>query len=83
MRSKNISVNLKKDRNIPFKETYVAFYKSRKKVKIDQKFIDQTKNQAIILNYRECERLMNLLNDFVLDGNFKPSQGKMEVFKEE
>ena len=44
MKTKNISVNIKKDEKIPFKETYIAFYKSKNKIKLDQKYVDKTKN---------------------------------------
>ena len=72
MKSKNISINIKEGNKIPFKETYVIFYKSKDIVKIEQKFIDQTKNQKILLNFRECKRLMNLLNELVFNDEFKP-----------
>jgi len=83
MKTKNISINLKKNEKIPFKETYIAFYRNKNKIKIDQKYLDSTKNQSIILNYKECERLINLLTSFVFNGKFEPYKGKMLRFKED
>ena len=83
MKTKNISVNIKKDEEIPFKETYIAFYKRKNKIKIDQKFIDKSKNQSITLNFKECERLINLLTLFVFNGKFEPNKGKMLRFEED
>ncbi len=82
MKTKNISVNIGRGNKVPSKETYLVFYKSKNKVKIEQKFIDPTKNHTIILNYKECKRLMNLFNEFLFDGNFTPEKGRMEVFHE-
>lgn len=82
MKTKNISVNIRKGIKVPFKETYLVFYKSRIKVKIEQKFIDPTRNHTIILNYKECKRLMNLFNEFLFDGKFSAEKGRMEVFNE-
>ena len=83
MKTKNISVNIKKDEKIPFKETYIAFYKNKNKIKIEQKYIDKTKNQSITLNFKECERLINLLTLFVFNGKFEPYKGKMLRFEED
>lgn len=77
MKTKNISVNIKKNEEIPFKETYIVFYKSKNKIKIDQKFKDKTKNQSIILNYPECKRLISLLTSFVLNGKYEPNKVNM------
>jgi len=82
MRTKNISVHIKKDEKIPFKEVYITFFKSKNKITISQKFLDQTKNQSITLNFKECERLINLLISFVFNGNFKYYKGKMLMFEE-
>ncbi|MFX0001658.1 MAG: hypothetical protein ACFE88_16225 [Candidatus Hermodarchaeota archaeon] len=81
MKTKNISINIKKGEKIPYKETYITFYKHKNKIKIDQKFIEQTKNQSITLNLEESERLINLLTFFVFNGKFKPYKGKMLKFK--
>jgi len=83
MKTKNISVNIKKDEEIPSKETYIAFYKSKSKIKINQKFIDNSKNRSITLNFKECERLINLLTFFVFNGKFEPNKGKMLRFEED
>ena len=83
MKSKNISINLRENCTIPHKETYLIFYKSKKRVKIEQKFVDQTKNQKIVLNLRECTRIINLLIENVYEGSFKPIHGKMEIILEE
>lgn len=83
MKTKNISINIKKDEKIPFKETYIAFYKGKNKIKIEQKYVDKTKNQSITLNFKECERLINLLTLFVFNGKFEPYKGKMLRFEED
>lgn len=83
MKTKNISVNIKKNEEIPFKETYIVFYKSKNKIKIDQKFIDATKNQSIALSYTECERLINLLTLFVFNGKYKPKKIRMLRLEED
>lgn len=44
MITKNISIEIKKNEKIPIKETFLVFYKTEKKVRIAQKFIDQEKN---------------------------------------
>ncbi|MFX1310196.1 MAG: hypothetical protein ACFE9M_00015 [Promethearchaeota archaeon] len=83
MKTKNISVNMKKGKKIPFKETYITFYKHKKRIKINQRFIEQTKNQSITLNFKECERLINLLTFFVFNGKFEPYEGKMLKIEED
>jgi hypothetical protein len=83
VKTKNISVNIIKDKKIPFKETYIVFYKSKNKIKIEQKFIDKTKNQSITLNYKECEKLINLLTTFIFNGKFEPKKGKMLRFEDD
>ena len=83
MKTKNISVNIRKDEKIPFKETYIAFYKSKNKISIEQKYVDKTKNQSVTLNLKECERLINLLTSFVFNGKFEPYKGKMLRFEED
>ena len=83
MKTKNISIDIRKNKNVPFKETYVVFYKKQDKVRIVQKFIDPAKNQAITLNFKECKRLMNLLHEYLFDETFVPKHGRMEIFKHE
>ena len=82
MKTKNISINLKEDEKIPIKETYIVFYIHEEKIKIEQKFADQGKNQSITLNQAECERMMNLIAYFLLDGKFVLKKDKMLKFKE-
>ena len=82
MKTKNISVNIKKNKKVPFKETYLVFSKRQNKVKFIQKFIDQTKNQSITLNIEECYRLMNLLYTYLFNNKFQPHKGKMLIFKD-
>jgi hypothetical protein len=83
MKTKNISVCIKKDEKIPFKETYTVFSDSNEKVRIDQKFVDSTKNQSISLNKEECKRLINLLNFYMFNGKFNPYKDKMLVFEQD
>ena len=83
MFTKNISVEIKENKKVPMKETYVSFYNSKKKVKILQKFIDESKNQSIILNLKECERLMNLFNHYLFEEKYKYFKDKMLVFKKD
>ena len=83
MKTKNISINIKKKNLLPFKETYLVFYTRKKKVKMVQKFVNSKKNQSIVLNYEECTRLMNLFNRFFFEGNYKPIKDHMVVFQED
>jgi hypothetical protein len=81
--TKNISVEIKENKKVPMKETYVTFYKSKKKVKIFQKFVDETKNQSITLNLKECERLTNLFYHYLFEEQYKYFKDKMLVFKKD
>jgi len=81
VRTKNISIQIRKGKKVPQKETYVVFYKRKSKIKIDQKFINPSLNQSITLEFQECERLMNLFNSFLFDGKFKPIKDKMVIFE--
>ena len=83
MKTKNISVNIKKNKKVPFKETYLVFNKQKDKVRIVQKFIDETKNQSITFNFNECERLINLLNFYLFNGKFEPFKDKMLIFEKD
>ncbi len=83
IKTKNISINIKKKNIIPFKETYLIFYTREKKTKIVQKFVNSKKNQSIVLNYEECTRLMNLFNSYFFKGNFKPLKDHMVIFQED
>jgi len=82
MKSKNISVNIKKNKEVPFRETYIVIQESRKKVRIHQKYIDSKKNQKIELNFEESERLMNLLSYYVFKGNYKYSKDRVIFYRE-
>ena len=81
MRTKNISVQIRKGKKVPQKETYVVFYKHNNKIKIDQKFINPSLNQSITLEFQECERLMNLLYSYVFEDKFVPVKDKMVIFE--
>ena len=83
MITKNISVCIKKGEKIPFKETYIVFFDSENKVRIDQKFIDPSKNQSIMLNTDECKRLLNLLHHYKFNGKFIPQKDRMLIFNQE
>ncbi len=83
MKTKNISVNIKKGKKVPFKETYMVFNNSRSKIRIVQKFRDQTKNQSISLKINECARLLNLFTYYLFDGEFEPKIDKMLYYEEE
>ncbi len=74
---------MKKGEKVPFKETYLVFNRRKDKVRIVQKFVDQTKNQSITLKSQECERLINLIHSFLFNGKFKPYKGKMLIFEKE
>lgn len=82
MKSKNISVNIKENQEIPFKETYIVIYNSYSKVIIHQKFNDSKHNQKIELNFKECERLMHLLYYYVFKGDYKYSKDKAIIYQE-
>ena len=77
MFTKNISVDIEKGKKVPLKETYIVFYKSKDKIRIVQKFVEESKNQSIILNIDECKRFINLLNYYLFDSKFKPFKDKM------
>ncbi|TFG22261.1 MAG: hypothetical protein EU532_14540 [Promethearchaeota archaeon] len=81
--TKNISINLNKGKKVPLKETYLVFYKNKNKVKLVQKFIDEKNNKSIIINFEECQRLINLLDFYLFDGKYKPFKDKMLVFKKD
>jgi len=79
MLTKNISIELEQGKKVPSKETYVVFYKSSKKIRLVQKFMSDSKNQSITLNYEECERLMNLLHFYLFDGEYRYRNDKMLI----
>ena len=83
MKTKNISIDIKKNSKVPLKETYLVFHKHKNKVNIVQKFIDQTNNQSITLNFKECERLMNLLNFYLFDDKFVLFHDRMIIFEKD
>jgi hypothetical protein len=78
--TKNISIDIKKGEKVPLKETYLVFYKFKNKVKLVQKFIDDKNNQSIILNFEECQRLINLFDFYLFDSKFSSFKDKMLVF---
>lgn len=82
MISKNISVNIKKDQKVPFKETFIIIHSSKPQLDINQKFNNSSKNQKIKLSFEECERLMNLLYYYVLNGKYKYTKDKMIIYRE-
>jgi len=65
MRTKNLSIKIKPNCKVPYQETYVVEYKSKDSIMIFKKFIDQTKNQIISLEFRECGNLLKFLEDFI------------------
>lgn len=81
MISKNISVNVKDDQDLPFKETFIIIHASNKKLNLYQKYINPQKNQKIELKFEDCKRLMNLLFYYVFNGDFQYSKDKMIVYK--
>lgn len=83
MFTKNISVDIEKGKKVPLKETYVVFYKSKDKIRIDQKFVDESKNQSITLNLNECKRFINLLNFYSFDNKFEPFKDNMLIFEKD
>ncbi len=83
MFTKNISINIEKGKKVPLKETYIVFYKSKGKIRIVQKFVDETKNQSIILNLNECKRFINLLNFYLFDNKFEPFKDNMLVIEKD
>ncbi len=83
MKTKKISINIRKEEKVPFKETYLVFNRTLNKTKIVQKFVDSKKNQEITLNLKESIRLMNLFNKILFNGKFKPSLDKVIVFQED
>ena len=83
MFTKNISVDIEKGKKVPLKETYVVFYKSKDKIRIDQKFVDESKNQSITLNLNESKRFINLLNFYSFDNKFEPFKDNMLIFEKD
>jgi len=82
MISKNVSVNMKKDKKVPFKETYIIIHNSKPILYLNQKYIDSKKNQKIELNFEECERLMNLLFQYVFKEKYSYTKDKMLIYRE-
>ena len=82
MISKNISVKIKKNQEIPFKEPYIVIHNSKEQAYLHQKFVNSRKNQKIELNFEECERLMNLLFYYVFEGNYEYSKDKVKIYRE-
>lgn len=82
MISKNVSLKIKKNKEIPFKEIYIIIRNSKQKVCLYQKFINSGKNQKIELDFKECERLMNLLFYYVFNGNYQYSKDKVIIYRE-
>lgn len=80
MLSKNISVQIRPDEKVPNKETYIIISDNKKKIKLEQKFIKQERNQMIELNYEECERLMNILHHFVFKESYIYKKDKLLIF---
>ena len=74
---------MKKGKKVPLKETYIVFYKSKSKIRIVQKFVYKSKNQSILLDVNECKRFINLLNYYLLDGDFEPFKGKMLIYEKD
>jgi len=83
MFTKNISIDIEKGKKVPLKETYVVFYKSKDKIRIVQKFVDETNNQSVTLNLNECKRFINLLNFYSFDGKFEPFKDNMLIFEKD
>jgi len=83
MFTKNISIDIEKGKKVPLKETYVVFYKSKDKIRIDQKFVDESQNQSITLNLNECKRFINLLNFYSFDNKFEPFKENMLIFEKD
>ncbi len=81
MFTKNISIEIEKGKKVPLKETYLVFYKSKDDIRLVQKFIDKTMNVSISLDFNECKRLLNLLNFYLLEGEFKPYKDKMLIYE--
>ncbi|MFW9872726.1 MAG: hypothetical protein ACFFG0_06445 [Candidatus Thorarchaeota archaeon] len=82
MISKNISVNIEKDQELPFKETYIIIHNSQKIIGLKQKYINPKKNQTVELNFEECERLMNLLFYYVFNGKYNYTKDTMKIYRE-
>lgn len=83
MFTKNISIDIEKGKKVPLKETYVVFYKSKDKIRIVQKFVDESQNQSITLNLNECKRFINLLNFYSFDNKFEPFKDNMLIFEKD
>lgn len=82
MISKNISVNIKNNQKVPFKETFIVIQKTKNVAILYQKFKNSEKNQKIELSFKECERLMNLLSYYVFKGDYKYSKDKLIIYRE-
>lgn len=83
MLTKNISIDIKKGKKVPLKETYLVIYKFKDKVKLVQKFVDDKNNKTITLNIEECQRLINLFDFYLFKGKFTPFKDKMIVFEKD
>ena len=83
MKTKNISIERRKNKIIPSKETYLVFNSLKNNIKIVQKFIDQKKNVSISLNSEECLRIMNLLNFYLFKAKYEYEKDKMLIFEKE
>ncbi|MFX1338531.1 MAG: hypothetical protein ACFFDK_07965 [Promethearchaeota archaeon] len=83
MFTKNISIEIVKGKKVPLKETYIVFYKSKDKIRIIQKSVDESNNQSITLNFDECKRFINLLNFYLLKNKFKPYKDNMLIFEKD
>jgi hypothetical protein len=79
--SKNISMNLRKEKTIPYKETYLTIRSFQKNVNLHQKFSDSRRNQKIDLNFEECKRLMNLLAYYAFKGKYKYSKDQVIIYR--
>ena len=83
MKTKNISIERRKNKTVPSKETYLVFNSLKNNIKIVQKYIDQKKNVSISLNSEECLRLMNLLNFYLFEEKYEYEIDKMLIFEKE
>ncbi|TXT58606.1 MAG: hypothetical protein BAJALOKI2v1_340038 [Promethearchaeota archaeon] len=82
MKSKNISVNIRKNEEVPYKEIYMIIKNSKQQVFLHQKFIDSEKNQKVILNFEECERLMNLFYYYVFKKKYEYAKDRVRIYRE-
>ena len=65
MRTSNIRINIKKGEKVPFQETYFVEFNSKSTINIVQKFIDQSKNQKISVDFRGCKKLYAILAEYI------------------